>query len=498
MPEDLRAARRRKLEAWRESGRAYPNHFKPDSVAKLVLEHDEKSREQLNNEKPRAKVAGRVMLRRDMGGASFATVQDDGWPLQVYFRKSGDGANAFNEAESWDLGDIVGIEGEMFKTRTGELTLRARKAILLVKSLIPPPEKFRGLRDPEERYRRRYMAMASNFEDREVIEKRSQIIRHIRDFFHKREYLEAETPILQHIPGGAAARPFVTKCNALGRDLYLRIAQEIYIKSMLAGGFNRVFEINKNFRNEGVSRRHNPEFTMLEFNAAYQTCEDFMLLTEELLHGLATKFASETVLYQDQEISFARPFARLTAAEAVRRARPEFSEQDLADPAFLRARLAEIKDDPEAKQAADSMGVGELQMALFEEVAESSLIAPTFLYDIPAAVSPLARRSPDNPDVAERFELFVAGFELVNGFSEQNDPREQDRVFRAQAKQRAAGDNEAMYYDADYIQALEYGLPPNAGGGIGIDRLVMLLTDSPAIRDVLPFPQLRASSGVIE
>ena len=492
MSDELRAVRRRKLARWRAAGNAYPNDFKPShSAAELRRAHGEKTREQLESESPKASVAGRLMLRRTAGKAMFLIAQDDGTRLQIYAARAALGEELFDEIGRWDIGDIVCGEGELFKTKTGELTLRARTMRLLVKSLQPPPEKFHGVADAEARHRRRYVALAADSGEREVFVRRAEIIRRIRDFFHARGYLEAETPMLQPIPGGAAARPFITHCNALDCDFYLRIAQELHIKRLLVGGFNRVFEIGRNFRNEGVSARHNPEFTMLEFNAAYHTCEDFMRLTEELLGGLARALhGGESVRYQGSDLSFAPPFARMSPAEAVLRHCPQYSEAELRDDKFLRARLAEFARNPPPDSS-----VPELQLALFEEAAESSLMQPTFIADYPAAASPLARRRPDNPDIAERFELFVAGREIANGFSELNDPDAQAEIFRAQADKKAGGDDEAMHYDEDYIFALQCGLPPNAGGGIGIDRLAMLLTDSPSIRDVILFPQLRPSEN---
>ena len=492
MTDDLCAVRRQKLAQWRASQDAYPNDFKPsDSAAALRDQHNDKSREELSAAQITAQIAGRIMLRRIMGGAIFFTLQDNGDNIQIYINRKTVGEDMFLQIGHWDMGDIIGGDGELFKTKTGELTLRIRHVRLLVKSLQPPPDKFHGMTDTDMRYRRRYISLMSGGNEREVFMTRAKIIRYMRDFFHRRDYLEVETPMLQPIPGGAAARPFMTHCNALGCDFYLRIAQELYIKRLLVGGFSRVFELNRNFRNEGVSTRHNPEFTMLEFNAAYQTDEDFMQLTEELLNGLAVAISGgETIMYRGQEISFTRPFARLSPTEAIRQQYPQYSADDLQTPAFVRARLEECNIT-----AAAEATIGELQLLLFEEIAESSLQQPTFLVDYPAAASPLARRSNAFPDKAERFELFIAGREIVNGFSELNDPCAQAEIFRRQADKKNAGDNEAMHYDEDYILALEYGLPPNAGGGIGIDRLVMLLTDSPSIRDVILFPQLRPADG---
>ncbi len=491
MTDDLHEVRRQKLAQLRQKGDAYPNDFKPShSAADLHKQHGDKTREQIAEEKPLTKIAGRIMLQRAMGKAIFFTIQDDGVRIQLYAARNGVGEEMFTTIGDWDGGDIIACEGEVFKTKTGELTVRANSLRLLVKSLQPPPDKFHGLSDVDARYRRRYISLLANPEEREVFVMRTKIIRYIRDFFHKLDYLEAETPILQPIPGGAAARPFVTHCNALGCDFYLRIAQELYIKRLLTGGFNRVFELNRNFRNEGVSTRHNPEFTMLEFNAAYQNCEDFIQLTEELLHDLVVALTGkDTIRYGQHDISFARPFARVSPVNALLQHCPEkYSATQLQSEDFIRAELTA------ADVECGHMSIGELQLSLFEHAAEELLIQPTFLVDYPVEASPLAKRNPANPMQAERFELFIAGRELVNGFSEQNDPDAQAEVFRTQADKKNAGDAEAMHYDEDYILALQHGLPPNAGGGIGIDRLVMLLTNSPSIRDVILFPQLRPAN----
>lgn len=487
MSDSLRAARLEKLKALRQLGDAYPNDFRRTHFAgALLAEHG--GREDLDSEAVAVKIAGRIMLRRRMGKATFLTLQDESGSIQVYFsNKTMDEQTA---AADYDLGDIVGVEGALFKTKTNELTVRAAALRLLVKSLQPLPEKYHGLTDTASRYRQRYVSLMTNPEERAVFARRAAIVRHLREFFHERGYMEAETPILQPIPGGAAARPFSTHCNALDTDFYLRIAQELYLKRLIVGGFERVFEINRNFRNEGVSPRHNPEFTMLEFNAAYQTCEDFINLTEELLHGLvAAVCGGEEITYQQQRLSFKRPFARISPVEAILRACPQFVRESLLQRDFLQQQLAE--KEGERAQNTEALSLGAMQLLLFEKVAEHTLVQPTFLVEYPAESSPLAKRSAGNPDLAERFELFVAGRELVNGFSELNDPQAQAEIFSQQAARHAAGDEEAMHYDSDYISALEYGLPPNAGGGIGIDRLAMLLTDQAAIRDVILFPQLR-------
>ena len=474
-------------------GRPYPNDFKPDSsAAGLRRLHGEKTREALQSESPRVRVAGRVMLRRVMGKAAFFTARDgSGETIQIYAARDILGAEIFAAADhSLHRGDIVGCAGEVFKTRTGELTVRARELRILSKCLLPLPEKHAGLADAEERRRRRYLSLIVNPEERRVFETRARIVRHLRDFLHGKGYMEAETPILQSIPGGALARPFSTRHNALGQDFYLRVAQELGLKRLIVGGFDRVFELNRNFRNEGVSTRHNPEFTMLEYNAAYEDSESYMALTEEMLHGLAVEIAGgERVDYQGMTMNFARPFERMTPAAALRKFCAEHAEAPLDDAEFLRGKLRMKPREAKGKT------VGELQLLLFERDAEERVIDPTFIVGIPSAASPLARRSDANPEVAERFELFAAGRELVNGFAELNDPEEQDRVLREQARRGESGDVEAMFYDEDYVRALRYGLPPNAGGGVGIDRLVMLLTDQPSIRDVILFPQMRTEGG---
>lgn len=491
MSDDLLDIRRQKLRRLRAVGDPYPNDFRRTHLfADLRAAVGDKGREELDAAPVHAAVAGRLMLHRRMGKAAFFTLQDMSGRLQIYAGNKTLGEDAFAATDEWDIGDIVGCDGALFKTNKGELTLRADNMRLLVKSLRPPPEKHHGLTDSESRHRRRYVSLLANRDEREVFLRRAQIIRFIRDFFHARDYLEAETPILQPIAGGAQAKPFITHCNALSADFYLRIAQELYLKRLLVGGFERVFELNRNFRNEGISPRHNPEFTMLEFNAAYQTCEDFILLTEELLSALVVQLTGgEELVYQNMRISFKRPFARLSPMEALRRHNPQHSETQLASRDFLLKQLSNMPG--EKIENAASLSVGQMQLLLFEKTAEQSLIQPTFLVNYPAAASPLAKRRPATPDIAERFELFIAGRELVNGFSELNDAELQATIFQQQAAAKDAGDEEAMLYDADYIHALEYGLPPNAGGGIGIDRLTMLLTDRPSIRDVILFPQMR-------
>lgn len=483
--------RRQKLAALRQRGDAYPNDFKRTHLADdLHAAHGATDRARLAQTPVTVTVAGRILLRRRMGKATFFILQDMTGRLQIYFNPQTLGAAAAKAADDWDLGDIIGVSGDLFKTQTDELTVRAATLRLLAKSLTPPPEKYHGLTDTQTRYRRRYASLMTNATERQVFIRRAQLIRFARDFFHQRRYMEVETPILQPIPGGAAAKPFITHSDALSANFYLRIAQELYLKRLIVGGFERVFELNRNFRNEGVSPRHNPEFTMLEFNAAYQNSEDFIVLTEEFMHDLALHLTGgATIVYQGAPISFTRPFARLSPVQAILRACPHITPQQLDDRTFLLSELAAFEGDRAA--AAAELSLGELQLLLFEKSAEHTLIQPTFLIDYPAAASPLAKRAAANPQLAERFELFIAGREIVNGFSELNDPEAQAAIFKTQAALKTAGDEEAMHYDSDYIAALEHGLAPNAGGGIGIDRLVMLFTDQPAIRDVILFPQLR-------
>jgi lysyl-tRNA synthetase class 2 len=483
------AERRAKLAKLRETGPAFPNDFRRRDLSDaLHAAHDGKTKEQLESEKPTACVAGRMLLKRVMGKASFATLQDMGGRIQIYVNNDVTGALAHDAFKHWDLGDIVGAEGTLFKTRTGELTLQATTLRLLSKSLRPLPEKFHGLTDMEARYRQRYVDLIVNPESREVFVKRSRLVQAMREFFVARGYLEVETPMLQPIPGGAAARPFKTHHNALDQDMYLRIAPELYLKRLTVGGLEKVFEINRNFRNEGISTRHNPEFTMLEFYEAYQDYNYLMDLTETMLRELAQKVLGTTSLtYQGTPVDLGKKFDRLTMAGAIAKYNPQYAAQDLARPDFLRKALDTFKVEVFATD-----GVGLLQLKLFEATTEEKLVDPTFIVAHPVDVSPLARANDANPAVTDRFELFITGREIANGFSELNDPEDQAARFAAQAKAKDAGDEEAMYYDADYVRALEYGLPPTAGEGIGIDRLVMLFTDSPSIRDVILFPQLKA------
>ena len=486
------AERRAKLARLREKGQSFPNDFgRAQLSADVHAAHGAKDGPALEAEAPVVRVAGRMMLKRLMGKASFATLQDMGGRIQVYVKTDLVGADAYEAFKHWDLGDILGVEGTLFRTRTGELTIQATTVRLLAKSLRPLPDKFHGLSDMEARYRQRYVDLIVNPESRETFVKRSRLVQAVREFFTGRGYLEVETPMLHPIPGGAAAKPFVTHHNALDMDMYLRIAPELYLKKLVVGGLEKVFEINRNFRNEGISTRHNPEFTMIEFYEAYRDYRYLMDLTEELLRECALKVCGRTdISYQGQPIDLAKPFDRLTMAEAIAKYNPKYDLASLADPAYLKASLG-----PFEVEVFPTDGVGLLQLKLFEATTEDKLVQPTFIVAHPTDVSPLARANDANPAVTDRFELFITGREMANGFSELNDPEDQAARFLEQAKAKEAGDEEAMYYDADYIRALEYGLPPTAGEGIGIDRVAMLLTDSPSIRDVILFPQLKSAGG---
>jgi lysyl-tRNA synthetase class 2 len=480
--------RREKLKALRARGIAFPNDFRRSDVAgSLAKLHGGKTKEDLEKEAIPATVAGRMVLKRVMGKASFATLQDQSGRIQLYISNDATGTETHDQFKHWDLGDIVGAEGTLFKTKTGELTLHAKRLKLLAKSLRPLPEKFHGIADQEIKYRQRYVDLIVSPKTREVFETRIRIIQALREAMGADGYLEVETPMMQPIPGGAVARPFKTHHNALDMALYLRIAPELYLKRLVVGGMERVFEVNRNFRNEGISTRHNPEFTMMEWYCAYEDCEYMIAHTEKLVRHAAQAALGKLVFaYQDKTLDFAKPFTRLPIPEAIRR---QGVEGDLRDRAFLSQKLKEHKVEHK-----DSQGWGALQLMLFETVAEKSLVQPTFVTEFPAEVSPLARRNDKDPGIVDRFELFIDAKEIANGFSELNDPEDQAERFKEQAAHKDAGDQEAMFYDADYIRALEYGLPPTAGGGLGIDRLVMLLTDSPSIRDVILFPHLRAET----
>ncbi|MFA5520185.1 MAG: lysine--tRNA ligase [Castellaniella sp.] len=488
----LIAERREKLQRLRAAGPVYPNDFRPaDKAARLHEVHGEEEKEALEARKVTARVAGRMMLKRVMGKASFATLQDQSGRIQIHLDRAVLGADAYQAFRTWDIGDILGVEGEVFKTNRGELTIRAQHIHLLSKALRPLPDKFHGLADQEIRYRQRYVDLIMNEATRNTFLLRSAAIGHIRHFMLDAGFLEVETPMLHPIPGGASARPFVTHHNALDMDMYLRIAPELYLKRLIVGGLERVFEINRNFRNEGLSPRHNPEFTMMEFYAAYTEYHWLMDFTESLLRAVARASCGTAVLqYQGRTLDLEQPFERLSMTQAIQRHATHYTAEQLADEVFLQAELARLGVDMQAAPVANA-GLGGLQLALFEETAEPALWAPVFIVDYPAEVSPLARASDHVEGITERFELFIAGREIANGFSELNDPEDQAERFLRQMQAKEAGDEEAMYYDADYIRALEYGMPPTGGCGIGIDRLIMLLTDSASIRDVILFPHLR-------
>jgi lysyl-tRNA synthetase class 2 len=491
--------RREKLERLRAAGIAYPNDFRrAHLMGELAAAHGAKDRAALEGEPMAVSVAGRMMLKRVMGKASFATLQDgstgpDGGPgrIQIYVSNDVSGADAHEQFKHWDLGDIVGVEGTLFKTNKGELTVHAAKLRLLAKALRPLPEKFHGLADQETRYRQRYLDLIVTPESRRTFLARSKVVQSLRELMNGDGFLEVETPMMQAIPGGAVARPFRTHHNALDMDLYLRIAPELFLKRLVVGGFERVYEINRNFRNEGISTRHNPEFTMMEWYCAYQDCEFMIAHTERLVrHAAQAALGTTTASYQGRTLDFGQPFARLPIPEAIRRhGDADCGVGDLRDRAFLASKLDAFGIAHTPRQ-----GWGSLQLVLFEAVAEKHLVEPTFVTGFPAEVSPLARRNDRDPEIADRFELFIDAKEIANGFSELNDPEDQAARFLEQAKLKDAGDQEAMYYDADYIRALEHGLPPTAGGGLGIDRLLMLLTDSPSIRDVILFPHMRGEA----
>jgi lysyl-tRNA synthetase class 2 len=488
----LIAERREKLRALREQGVAYPNDFQPTHhAADLQADYAEADKDALEAKPLEVKLAGRMMLRRVMGKASFATVQDGSGQIQFFVTPADVGAETYDAFKKWDLGDIVAASGVLFRTNKGELSVKCTELRLLAKALRPLPDKFHGLADQEMRYRQRYVDLIVTPETRNTFRARTKAIASIRKFMADADFMEVETPMLHPIPGGATAKPFVTHHNALDMEMFLRIAPELYLKRLVVGGFERVFEINRNFRNEGVSPRHNPEFTMMEFYAAYTDYRWMMDFTEQVIRQAAVdSLGTATIQYQGRELDLAKPFHRLTIKQAIQKYAPDYSDAQLADVAFLRTELKRFGVDV-GQPAFLNAGLGALQLALFEETAEAQLWEPTFIIDYPVEVSPLARESDAMPGVTERFELFMTGREIANGFSELNDPEDQAARFKKQVDQKDAGDEEAMYFDADYIRALEYGMPPTGGCGIGIDRLVMLLTDSPTIRDVLLFPHLR-------
>ena len=486
----LIAERREKLHALKAETIAYPNDFRPNTnAATLQQRFADDDTETLAEVDEVFSLAGRMMAKRVMGKIAFVKIQDVTGTMQFVVQRDNLPEGLYQQFKQWDLGDIIGGSGVIFRTQKGELSVKTSELRLLAKSLRPLPEKFHGLTDMETRYRQRYVDLIMNEESRKVFQTRSKIIRFIRDFMEApgREFLEVETPMMHPIPGGATARPFVTHHNALDLSMFLRIAPELYLKRLTVGGLDRVYEINRNFRNEGVSTRHNPEFTMLEFYWAYADYNDLMDLTETMLRELAVGVCGNSVVpYEGRDIDYGRPFARMSVEEAVRQYNPELADADLWDMDTLR-RECESRGIHMEK----SWGEGKLLIELFEATVEENLFNPTFITSYPTEVSPLSRRNDENPLITDRFELFIAGREIANGFSELNDPEDQAARFQEQVSQKDAGDLEAMHYDADYIRALEYGMPPTAGEGIGIDRLVMLFTNASSIRDVLLFPHMR-------
>lgn len=489
------AERRAKLQLLRDANAAYPNDFRrKDYFADLHAKYDAEDRETFEaSEKVEVQTAGRIMLKRVMGKVSFLTVKDMTGTIQYFVTRDALGEEAYKNFKTWDVGDIVGSTGYLFKTKTGELSVHVETLRLLTKSIRPLPDKHKGITDPELIYRQRYVDLMTNDVSRNRFITRSKMITAIRDFMTQHRFLEVETPMLHPIPGGANAKPFITHHNALDVDLYLRIAPELYLKRLVVGGMERVYDMNRCFRNEGMDVRHNPEFTTIEWYAAYWDYRIQMDFTEELIRYAAIKATGSAVVqYQGVTVDLSQPFDRLTPKEAIMKYSDYTSEQ-IDDEAFLRAELAR-RGEPQK----DFVGYGTLLMAMFDLVAEAKLIRPTFLINFPTEVSPLARASDSDPSICERFELYIVGREHANGFSELNDPDDQARRFKAQADAKSKGDDEAMYYDADYIRALEYGLAPTSGCGIGIDRLAMLLTDAPSIRDVLLFPQMRPKADLLK
>ncbi len=483
----LIAERRAKLAELRRRGGVFPNDFRRDALAgELHASYGERSGEWLDANPTRVNVGGRLLFKRLMGKASFAKVADRTGQIQLYLQEEALGA-AYEAFKGWDVGDIVAAGGVLFRTRTAELSVRVERLRLLTKSLRPLPDKWHGLADTETRYRQRYVDLIVNERSREVFRIRSRIVRYLRDFLDALDFLEVETPMMQPIPGGAVARPFKTHHNALDLDMYLRIAPELYLKRLVVGGFERVYEINRNFRNEGVSTQHNPEFTMLELYLAYADYRDLMEWVEKATRGLAdTLHGTQQIRYQGRSYDLAKPFRRLTVEQAIIDSNPGIDPLSLRDLTYLRKRCEQL-----GIKAGVHDGPGKLQIELFERTAEAALLEPTFVHAYPAEVSPLSRPSDADPFLTDRFEFFLAGREIANGFSELNDPEDQAARFRAQVARKERGDEEAMFYDADYVRALEYGMPPTAGLGVGIDRLVMFFTDSASIRDVILFPHMR-------
>ncbi|MDQ6882385.1 MAG: lysine--tRNA ligase [Pseudomonadota bacterium] len=491
----LIAERREKLKALRESQKAggpvaFPNDFKPQEHAQGLLRlHGGKTTETLAAEAATTRIAGRMMLKRVMGKASFATLQDQSGRIQIYVTRDDVGEDVYAAFKHWDLGDIVAAEGKVFKTRTGELSIHASSVRLLTKSLRPMPDKFHGVADQEVKYRQRYLDLMMDESARKRFAARSKALSRLREFMVGHDFLEVETPMLHPIPGGANARPFVTHHNALDQQMFLRIAPELYLKRLLVGGFERVFEINRSFRNEGISVRHNPEFTMMEFYAAYWNYRDLMDFTEALIRDAAQQAVGSLQLsYSGKAVDLAQPFERLTITQAI--LKHTEAGENVSDRGWLVNALRKL-GLTEAKNKLSSRSLASLQVLYFEETVEEKLWQPTFIMEHPTEISPLARANDSRAEVTERFELYITGREFGNGFSELNDAEDQAARFAAQADAKESGDDEAMYYDHDFVRALEYGMPPAGGCGIGIDRLMMLLTDSPSIRDVILFPALR-------
>ena len=484
----LIAERRAKLAAMREEGIAFPNAYRREALAQdLNDQYGQFDKPELEEKHVSTKIAGRIVLRRIMGKASFVTLQDGSGRIQAYLRKQDLPEGLYAQFKTWDLGDIVGIEGHLFKTNTGELSVHATDAVLLTKALRPLPDKHKGLTDTEQRYRQRYLDLIANPEVKDTFVKRSGIVSAIRNYFLGHDYLEVETPMLQVIPGGATARPFVTHHNALDIDMYMRIAPELYLKRLVVGGFERVFEINRNFRNEGLSTRHNPEFTMLEFYEAYTDVNGMIDHVESVIREASMKAHGQlTFSSGGRDFDLSQPFRRISVFDSILEKNPELSAEALSDRAQA-AAYAEKLGVP----IKDSYGLGKVQIEIFEKTVEDQLFEPTFITLYPAEVSPLSRRNNDDPFLTDRFEFFVGGRELANGFSELNDAEDQANRFKEQVAQKDSGDDEAMFYDEDYVTALEVGLPPTGGCGIGIDRLVMWLLDQDSIRDVILFPAMR-------
>jgi lysyl-tRNA synthetase class 2 len=483
----LIAERRAKLAALRAQGYAFPNEYRRSALAgELHAAFSERDGAWLEANPTRVRVGGRMMFKRVMGKASFAKLADRTGQIQIFLQQEALG-EAYEAFKGWDVGDILGAEGQLFRTKTNELSVRAESVQMITKSLRPLPDKWHGIADTEFRYRQRYVDLVMTDRSREVFRTRTKVIRYLRDYLDALDFLEVETPMMQPIVGGATARPFVTHHNSLDMDMFLRIAPELYLKRLVVGGFERVYEINRNFRNEGLSTQHNPEFTMLELYLAYADYRDLMDWIEKALRGLANAVHGGPVLeYQGRTYDLSKPFRRIRVEESILAADSTLDPMSLRDPTYLRTVCNRLGIPIQAHD-----GPGKMQIEIFEKLVEHTLLDPTFVYAYPAEISPLSRANDEDPFVTDRFEFFVAGRELANGFSELNDPEDQAARFRAQVARKDKGDEEAMHYDADYVRALEYGMPPAAGLGVGIDRLVMFLTDSPSIRDVILFPHLR-------